>query len=459
MGNHRAVKAWLDDRLGAVRVRQFFDRLRHRLSFVPGLYVVGSIVVVQATLFVDRNVDGTSYPEVLRTTVDSARSVFGALAGGLITSITLLLSMMLITIQLATVQFSPRTLRDWLGNRTLQHTVGLALGTTVYSLLALRSARTIGEGEQSIEITPHLSVLVALALGVLALFSVVRSVDHVTHSVRIGTVSKRIVAETLEAIESLDVIRAGQHPQSIPATTTGARDYAIPDSAAPIESPGSGWLQQIDENAVLDALPDGATGYLDAPLGAFVPTGYPLMWVDPAPPDDDPCREHLLAAFATGDSRTLQQDVGFGIVQLTDIAVRALSPGVNDPSTAADIIVQLGNVMLSLWANPDAPVERDEDGRQIVRRRTGHGEHLRRAYDPIRRYGAADPQVLRSLVREMITLRDEVLRRDLAGPLDPIDEMIVAVRDTADRTLWSEAESAEFDALVDEGARRVAGTT
>ena len=445
------LKSWISERIGAVRARQWIDQVRHRLSFIPGVYVVVAIILVQVTLLIDRNIDATRLPTPLRTTVAGARSVLTALAGGLITSITLLLSMMLITIQLASGQFSPRTLRDWLGDRRLQNTVGLALGTTVFALLALQAARSFGDSAD-IELTPHITTLVALALGLMALFSVVRSVDHVTHSVRIGSVSRRIATQTIGAIEQNDRLASDQEPTSVPATNVGRTSAAMPDlpeGAGAIETPLPGWVQQIDDDKIIASLPEGSVGYVTVALGAFLPAHAPVMWVDPAPADDDPCRQRLLGAFATGDSRTLQSDVAFGLLQLTDIAVRALSPGVNDPSTACDVIVQLGNVMLRIWEQPVASVQIDDGDRTIYRIQAPHEEHLRRAFDPIRRYGVADAQVLRVMVDHLLTVRSEIERRSLVGSTDPIDEMIDTIADTADRTLWSDAESNEFDGLLE----------
>lgn len=113
-----------------VRLRQIADRIRHQLSFIPMLYVGAAIVLLQAVLLLDRALNDQALPSWLETTVEGARAVFSAMAGGLITSITLLLSMMLVAVQLASTQFSPRTLRDWLGNRTLQHALGLVMRTT-----------------------------------------------------------------------------------------------------------------------------------------------------------------------------------------------------------------------------------------------------------------------------------------------------------------------------------------
>jgi len=421
---------------------------------VPGLYVLGAIILVQVLLLIDRSMDDRSLPLVLTTTVAGARSVFAAIAGGLITSITLLLSMMLITIQLASTQYSPRTLRNWLGNRRIQHTIGLALGTTVFCLLGLRSTRTLdGDGGA---IVPHLTVTTAVVLGVAALFAVVSSVDHLTHTLRIGSVAKRLADETISVIEANDEMHAGEAPSVVPATVPKALtadDLAIPDDAVAVEAQTAGWVQQIDVPTVLDALPAGSTARVVVPLGGFAAAGTPLLWVSPG---DDVDAEQILEGFALGDTRTMQQDVGFGLVQLTDIAVRALSPGVNDPSTANDIVVHLGNIFTVMWARPVAESSTsDDDGRTVISPAVDHGHHLRRALDPIRRYGRTDPLVVTTIMRTLLTLRAEVERRDLPGPLAPIDRFIADTYATADRTDWSTGEIAEVERLAS-GAERTA---
>ena len=439
--------------VGVVRLRQLADQFRHRLSFVPGLYVLAAILLVQVTLWIDRSIGVDDIPQFAATTVDSARSLFTAISGGLITSITLLLSMMLVAVQLASSQFSPRTLRDWLGDQYLKHTIGITLGTTVFSLLALRSTRSFSEDGDAV--VPHTSVLVVVLLGVISLFAVVGSVDHITQSLRIGSVARRIADDTIRVIEHGDGVGADENPTQVPSTgsptSVGSEaqgdDVDVPTDAAPIEAPESGWVQQISATSIVDALPEGSTGYVVVPLGGFVPSATPLMWVAPAPPDDDPCRSELLEAFALGDTRTLQQDVGYGIVQLTDIAVRALSPGVNDPSTANDLIVHLGDVLLALWSQPLATARVERDGRVLIRREPSHGEHLRRAFDPIRRYGASDPVVTMTLVRTLRMIRSEVSRRELPGPIEPLDEMIDAVFAGVESAGWARHERDELERL------------
>jgi uncharacterized membrane protein len=440
--------------LNGPRLRQLADRIRHRLSFVPMLYVIGAIVVVQVLLLIDRELGEQSLPTWLETTVDSARSVFSAMAGGLITSITLVLSMMLVAIQLASTQFSPRTMRDWLSNRTMQHTIGLVLGTTVFCLLALRSTRDFGEGETGI--VPHLTVLVAVALGVLSLVAVVRSVDHLTHSVRVGAVADRVAAETISVVDRIDpTIPTGQLPTVLP-TADGTDELVattIPPDAVGIETPRAGWIQQIDADALLDALPEASTAFVAVSIGGFVPAYAPLVWISPAPDADDPCRSQVLEAFAIGDGRTMQQDVEFGLVQLTDIAVRALSPGINDPTTAADVVVHIGDVLLAIWSRDEPSPSRTRDGRRVVLLQATHEAYLARSIGPIRRYGATDPEVMSTLLRTIVQIRSEVVRRGLPGPLEPLDAAAMATIAAADTSTWSVYERDQFRSIVDVSGR------
>jgi uncharacterized membrane protein len=120
----------------------------------------------------------------------------------------------------------------------------------------------------------------------------------------------------------------------------------------------------------------------------------------------------------------MQQDIGFGILQMVDIALRALSPGVNDPNTANDMIVHLGVVLLRLWERPMTPSVRRADGKTIVRSDLEHADFLRGAFDPIRHHGASDPNVAATMIRTLATLRSETVRRELPGPVEPIDAVI-----------------------------------
>lgn len=407
-----------------VRVRQLFEELHHRILFIPLLCVVLAVGLSQLSLWIDRQLDDEGLPRILETTVESGRAILAAVAGGLITSITLLLSMMLVAIQLASSQFSPRTARDWLGDRTQQLAIGLVLGAAVFSLLALREVRSFGEGD---ELTPHFTVLASLVLGVGALVAVVYSVDRLAHSLRIGSVARRVARETVAALPAGHPIEPLERPDIAPAmrtASTGDR-MDIPDRAGPVEAKRSGWIQQIDLDVLIGALPEDTTAWITSSIGEFVLERSPLLWLDPWPDDDRQAEIH--DAFAIGDTRTMQQDVGYGIVRLTDIAVRALSPGVNDPNTANDVIVHLGVVIAAIWEQPlgDRLIERD--GRRVHRAQLDHADYLHAAFDPLRRYGCGDATVARTMARTLRALATETERRDLPGPREPLEDMLGAV--------------------------------
>jgi uncharacterized membrane protein len=415
-------------------LRQILDRVAHRLLFVPIVFVVASVVLTQAMLWIDAGLGDEAIPRVLETTVEGGRATLSTIAGGLIASITLLLSLTLVAVQLGNTQFSPRTLRDWIGNRTQQVTIGVALGTTVYCLLALRRTRAFDEGDLA---PPHLTVLLSVALGVLTLILVVRSVDHLADSLRVGSLAGRLTRETIALVEAEFEMPDRPSPAAAPAAPGGLpHRLDRPSAAAAIEADRSGWVQQVDESAVVEAVPDGHTIELTTALGAYVAAGTPLAWVwsdrdghegRPEVEDSEAMASGVRGAVAVGDTRTMQQDVGFGILQLVDIALRALSPGVNDPATANDVIAHLGEVMLAIWDRPAAERRRTIDGRTLITAQLDHAGHLASAFDQIRRYGAADVEVATTLVRTLLLIRSEALRRRMCGPTEPIEDMLALV--------------------------------
>lgn len=405
--------------LRMVRLRQLVDQIRHRLLFIPAVFGVAAILLAQGMLRLDASLADDSLPQTLQTTVAGGRAILTAIAGGLITSITLLLSMTMVAVQLASSQFSPRSIRNWIGDRTQQRAIGVVLGTTVYCLLVLRETRTFAEGD---ELIPHLSVIVALVLGLVSLVAVVRSVDHLTDKLRVGNIASTIAADTIAMIRATDRIESSA-PLDGPVPSTPS--FSPPENAAVIEAPHSGWVQQIDRRSLLDTAPEGSTIHIPVAVGDFVPREAPLAFVAPAP--DEHLRHEMQADFALGDQRTMQSDVGFGVLLLVDIALRALSPGVNDPNTANEMVVRLGDIMLTVWAQPAAPTVVEHDGRRIVSRQFDHRDHLEAAFEPIRHHSTDEPLVATTLLRTLEQLEDETRRRGLVGPVEPIQEMIQRV--------------------------------
>lgn len=438
---------WLAERFGIVRVRQLLEDLRHRLSFLPIVLIVVAVIASQTTLAVDRRLGDVDLPAALETSVESSRVVFATIAGALITTVTLLLSMMLVAIQLASSNFSPRTLRNWLADSTLRWSIAIVLGTTVFCLMALP---TVHEGEGAVG-RPTVTLLGAVVLALVSLVMVIRSVDHVAGSMQVGTVANRLVASTLHTLEQSREAFGSHSDTSAPtgvdpSASIGAGEQP-PDDAVAVESPQTGFVQQIDEATLCAALPDGASVWLAVSHGDFVTTRLPLAYVSPDVDLERPGRDGassvgdgVIEAFAIGDTRTMQQDVGLGVAQLSDIAVRALSSGINDPETASGIVLSMGEILRAIWAlEPvDAVIERD--GRTIHRRVASHEDMLRLCLDPIRRYGRADAGVMTTMALTVRNLRSEVVRCELPGPTEPLGDYLRDIETTADTSGWLDRE-------------------
>ncbi len=442
------MTSWLRDHIGIVRLRQLVEDARHRLALVPLTFLFAGVVLSQVTLVIDRQLDGESLPNFFETTVDSARAILGAIAGGLITAVTLLVSMVLVAVQLASGQLSPRTLRNWLGDRILQRAVGVVLGTTVFCLLGLRSARQLGD---DLSIVPSTTVLVGVVLAIVSLVYVVRAIDQVTTNLQIGTIAQRLTDDTISTIRANGATR-GAAPRRAPLAHDRRDDPDdIPGDAISVEADAAGWVQQIDTDQIVEVSPQGTTVWVVVTHGGYAMSRSPLAWVSGLPDrsdsdrnddhDDDRGRDEIVDdirnCFALGPSRTMQQDVGFGMAQLTDIAVRALSPGVNDPQTARDLTMHLGEILREVWTHERATETIDEDGRIVHRTVATHEQLLRAALDPIRHHGRHDPDVLRTLAGMLTSLRSEIERLDLPGPVEPIDEWLAEMDEIVDETGWS----------------------
>ncbi|MBT8240640.1 MAG: DUF2254 domain-containing protein, partial [Acidimicrobiia bacterium] len=311
-----------------VRLRQIADDLRFGWSLIPAGFCVVGVVLAIVLLEIDAALGPDYWPARLQASAANARAILSTVAAGLISAVTLLLSLGLVAVQLGSNQFSPRTISNWLGDRVLQVAIGFVLGTVVFCLVTLQASDDVNG--TALEV-PHRAVFASLLLTVISLFTVVRSVDHLAKSLRIGTVAQTILAQTLSLIEDTD-------DQNQPALPLGPPRSEQADTGTAIESTRAGWIQQVDRNRLLDLCPDQATIRVAKPVGTFVLVHAPLAYVEANETLEAELVSRITESFAIGPTRTTQQDVAFGLLRLTDIAMRALSPGVNDPNTAIDIL-------------------------------------------------------------------------------------------------------------------------
>ena len=397
-----------------VRLRALFESFRDSLFFLPALFVIAAVVLAQGMLNLDQRLSLESVPTYLRFTVDSARELLSTVAGATITVTGIVFALTALSVQLASSQFSPRVVRGFLRDRFAQAATGFMAATFTYSLVVLRAVRTPDGDEASV--VPNLSAGLALVLAVGVVIVILAYVDHTAQSLQatqlIGNITKGTVALVAkrfpEVGEGEDQPPAPQGP-----ATPGTR----------VDTPRTGWLQQVSEDDLLDALPPGATVRVEVRVGTFVHTGRRLctLWADNQADGDDPHKE-IVKAFAVGSVRTMQQDVAFGIRQLVDIALRALSTGVNDATTAYECIVHLGAVLYEILRRDLPPaVRHGQDGRCVLRPgELTHDDYVGRAFDQIRTNAVSMPDLSVALLRTLGSVAAELEDRGLGDRTAPL---------------------------------------
>lgn len=393
------------------RLRGAVDRFRGSLFGVPALWIAAAVLVALASVEVDIRLDDV-LPDRLTTTSDSARALLSAISTGTIAAASVVFSLTLVSIQLATSAYSSRVLRTFLRDRVQQHVIGLLTATFTYSMLVLRE---VGDDVQpGATFVPRIAVLVAATLAVASMLGLITSINRTAQSLRATSVTRQLVADGRRVIDEqlpLDGIEADDDHDDEPE----------PGSGEVVAADRSGWVQQIATDTLDESIDPGATVRLEVAIGDYVAEGSPLLTVWPAPQGDaatvDRSRAGLRETVIIGGERTLQQDVRFALVMVEDIALRALSPGIDDSNTVRAVLPQLGELVLSILERPARPVRVEHRGYHVLRpAEPDSGDHVQAAFDQIRVAAADRPFVLRELVDVVATIGTELLRRDRMRP-------------------------------------------
>ncbi len=369
------------------------EALRTNLWLVPTVEIVFVVALFAVTYALDRAAyDGTlHFPSwVISGTADAARQVLTTIAAAVITVVTLVFSITIVTLTLASTQFGPRMLRNFIRDRITQLTLGSFVATFVYAILALVC---IGPGAHG-EFVPHLSITVTMALVILDVGVLVVFIDHIAKSIQLPQVIASIARDLSRAIEAEVTTPTEGFAKAGPSLSEML--VRLDEDSEVVRAPSSGYLQYVSLSTLIDiAGRSHAVIRLLRRPGHFVVEGEPLANVWPAAAAPGVARA-LGGAHATGPHRTLTQDLSFAVDQLVEIAIRALSPAVNDTFTALACIDWLGDGLGKIadrWR--PTTVHRDATGSVRVITVTVDFERLlERAHDKIRQASRGMPAVM-----------------------------------------------------------------
>ncbi|GAA2047888.1 DUF2254 domain-containing protein [Leifsonia soli] len=431
------------------------EGVRSRLWPVPVLGVAVALVLGFLIPGMDARVDGR-LPGWLDALVfggdaSAARTVLDAIATSLMTVTALTFSLTVVTLQLASSQFSPRLLRTFTKDLFVQTTLALFLGTFTFSLTVLRSVRSSQESAEPF--VPRIAITVSFVLAIASVVALVLFLGHLAKQIRVETMLAEVRADTSATASSV-LAPLDASPPAVPLQPG--------PNAVQLDADRSGFLLSVDTAAVA-ALAAEAGGFIAMArsTGDFVVAGTPVatVWKDESGPlaDDElaTLRRGLVHALSIGPERTGTQDVAFGLRQLVDVAVKALSPGINDPTTAVHALGHVSALLCELGAYRLGTVTAsDADG--IVRAEFLHpdfSDYLELAVAQPLHYGAGDPMVvsrLLELLRDLAQTSPPERMHAIIGSLERITEVARAQDAGA-------AERNQHDALVREVRRLCAG--
>lgn len=344
----------------------------------------------------------------------------------MITVAGLTFSITMLTLQLASSQFGPRILRNFLRDRGNQIVLGTYLATFIYCLLVLRTVR----GTEESHFVPHIAVAGGVVLALASIAVLIYFIHHVANAIRIETLLEELAVETHATIDRLYPERIGRNVGEHVEPARGfPADFA--HRARAIPSCRAGYVQRIDPGELMDlAVKHDLVIRIDARPGQFVWDKQPLLSAYPSEQVSDQLADRLSSAVVLGPERTPEQDLEFSVRRIVEIAQRALSPGINDPTTALYCIDRLGEAFARL-AERDipSPLRMDEKGRVRVLTESADLQQLARpAFLAIARYANGDNDVSERLLATLDALM-QVSHADSAAELAKLrQELSAAIR-------------------------------
>jgi uncharacterized membrane protein len=371
------------------------EALRTNLWMVPAIEALIAVGLFVATYhldqaFYDRRLALPAW--VLSGGADAARQILTTIAAALITVVGVVFSITIVALTLASTQFGPRMLRNFIRDRGTQLTLGTFVATFLYTIMVLVSVRPGPHGD----VVPHLSITVTLALTVVDLAVLIYFINHIATTIQLPQVIAAIARDLSRAIDLED--REQDDPPGGRRRGASCQELLtrIEGAGAVIRTRHSGYLQVIRHQTLVQiATQADAVIHLPYRPGHFLVRGHALAYVWPAAAADA-VAEHLDRGHVTGPHRTLPQDVSFGIDQLVEIAIRALSPAVNDTFTALTCIDWLTDCLCRITTSwHPQRIRRDHDGHiRLIAKQADYDRLVRRAFEKIRQAGHGMPAVM-----------------------------------------------------------------
>lgn len=389
------------------KIMEIWAELRASLWFIPMVMFLGSIVLALGFIRLDVSIDTKWLMElspVFAISTDGARAMLLAVAGSMLTVVALSFTLTLNAMTHASGQFTPRILRNFMRDRSNQFVLGYFVGIFAYSLLASLSIRS----DESVEFIPVLTAFAGLLLTLGGVIVLIFFIHHISASLQITTIIDHIVDDTKKSINNLFPKNLGDPAEQSERMQAWKADEK--QSWITVPNLTAGYIQNVDTKGLINFAEENEIIIrMERHIGHFVPSGADLVSIthDTNSDDllfslDDEKIETLNKQFAIDHHRMIEQDVGFGIRQIVDIALKALSPGVNDTSTAVNCVQFLGDITGKL-ARKQFPlkIRSNDDEPRVIALAPTFQDYVEGAYDQIRISGKGNIAIFQYLAEAL----------------------------------------------------------
>ncbi len=389
------------------RFFKYWDRVRSSFWFVPSVMASGAVTLAFASTNVDEPLTGwltRTFSWTFEGGAEGASAVLGIIAGSMITIAGVVFSMTLVAMSLASSQLGPRLLRNFMRDTPTQVVLGTFIATFLYCLLVLRTIRRAEE----VAFVPHLSVTIGVLLAVASVGVLIYFIHHVSVSIQVNEIVDHIAEDLIDRIDGMFPEHVGWGAPTIPVEPPDAGFLeAFDTDARPVGAEEDGYLQFINGKALLElAVEEDLVVRLARKPGNYIVAGTPLAVIWPASRVTDKLVDRVRSLFVLGHQRTSGQDIEFGVNQLVEIAVRALSPGINDPFTAITCVDRLGSVLCRLVTREvPSHYRHDHGGRlRVIAPADAFLEIVDAAFNLIRQYSRSSAAVTIRLLESIAVI-------------------------------------------------------
>ncbi len=378
-----------------LKIVQHWQNVRASLWFLPSVIVVIAVALAFLLIEVDSAIGHeflARWPRVFGAGADGTRGLLTTVASSMVTVVGVVFSITVVALSLASSQYTSRVLRNFMRDSVNQWVLGLMIGVFAYCLVVLRTIRGGDEGA----FVPAISALAGLVLAFVGIGALIYFIHHISTSIQAVHIIAAAAEDTLRTVDRLYPEIAREEQELPDAGLAGDIWQRIPART-------NGYLQNLDINGLVRFAVERSTIVrLDRSVGDFVIQGAPLLSVHGLSVIDEPMKVRLAACHTIGRQRTIEQDTAFGIRQIVDVALKALSPGINDSTTAVMCVDYLTAILFRLGQREIQTVYRDDAGQpRLILAGPTYSSLLADAMHQIRRSSAGNATMLESLVAKM----------------------------------------------------------